>query len=309
MIIPTNGVVDGLAIRIGVDGYAAATVLEEDECCPPDICGVTACSLACSFISLLPSGPLWDQKKAEFFDHYSNNGQNPCEPACPPPDLECQSLVAHAAYKGLLLFDYIRDSLYPAYREANPFTAVSTLDTWLDRLGWEDCFLANCTGNGFPLHWSTLQEGCEVFFCDTNVGDELECAVKQGIVRALSRLNMGVVKNLQSINWVIEPLGAQVSPFYETTADDAEACVDVEFEICNVGTTLPACNLDPCDPVASRTVNSFFLPDCTHAAGLPAAVFPGVLAAECIVRSMMTHAKTNIIRRCDCDYDTLAALA
>ena len=36
------------------------------------------------------------------------------------------------------------------------------------------------------------------------------CAVKRNIAIALTRANMGVIKNLCGINWVIEPLGAEI---------------------------------------------------------------------------------------------------
>ena len=55
-------------------------------------------------------------------------------------DPRCPSLVLHAIYTVLKLRGVVHGALWPAFRESNPYTAVTTLDYHLERLQWEDCY-------------------------------------------------------------------------------------------------------------------------------------------------------------------------
>jgi hypothetical protein len=123
---------------------------------------------------------------------------------------------------------------------------------------------------------------------------------------------MGVIKNLCGINWIIEPLGAMIQPRNLETAvfPDPETmggcdslCPDkVEFEILPISDYLPGCiDTSVCDPTPVRPLVQAYKERnwCNSPAGLPAVIWPGVLAAECIVRSLMpTTCPNNIYRTC-----------
>src|SRR6478752_2347785 len=113
----------------GIDGLVPVGVLPPSGCCPPDICEINPDALACTAISLLPSGPLWDKAKMAGISCGGN-----CESDCgeKPFGTEedvCQSLVAHAIYTGRKLYYYIMNSLWPSLRESDPETAFTTMDS------------------------------------------------------------------------------------------------------------------------------------------------------------------------------------
>jgi hypothetical protein len=291
-------------VKLGVDGRVFGVADEpDDQCCPPALCQITECDMACSFINLLPSGPLWDKPKAEALAYYQQGGT--CDLSLVPPASSCQSLVAYAVYMGRSLVSLLEGALAPALRESSPHTAVTTLDDWLDRLGWQDCYASQCRevllGDLTPYE---VMGECGPIFCPPPTPDELVCAVKRGIVIALTRTNMGVIKNLDGLNWIIEPLGAVLTPLNvaECANQPAGPCDTCErtFTLCNVGDTLPACNItETCHPVTVPPVQAYIDTNpCTSAAGLPSRIWPGVIAAECIVRSLLPKNCPNPIVRC-----------
>lgn len=280
----------------GAQPFLGSLSFVGDDCCPPDLCGVDLCGLLCSFINLLPSGPMWDYWKASAISHFqsSNPDLRQCEALYSP---DCPSLVQHAIYTAIKLYDLWQNALFPAVRESDPNTAVTTLDDWLERYRWEDCFRQHCRsvllGTLTPFE---LPGPCGPIYCDIDIPEELNNAVKRGIIIALTRANMGVIKNLAGINWVIEPLSARVQPRNQTPCEDldgpepcAEDCCQLEFEIVNFGGTIPgvydttACNENTPRPKVPASINL----GCDVPAGLPETIWPGVVAAECIVRSML----------------------
>ncbi len=275
----------------------ASNIRFEDACCPPPLCELDYCAMACAFINLLPSGPLWDRPKAEALSRYPSAGPAACAPA-PAPEMGCQSLVAYAIYMSQILVDLLRNALAPTLREADPYTAVTTLDDWLDRLGWQDCYATQCRsvllGDLTPYE---IMGECGPIFCPVASPPELELAVKRGIVIALSRANMGGIKTLYWLNWVIEPLGAKIEGRNILTAD----CDTVQFTISRISDTLPAVIDGYCLPeAAAETVPADITRgDCDRPAGAPEVIWPGIVAAECIVRSMLpNNCPNNIFRSC-----------
>lgn len=287
-----------------------AGAISFDDCCPLPLGQIDACALACSFVNLLPSGPMWDRAKAQMLDYYrQGNPQNACDFTCPAPELECQSVVAYAVYLSKVFLNIINGALWPALRESDPSTAVTTLDDWLARLGWQDCYKTACRdvllGDLTPYE---IQGVCGPVFCPVDTPPELECAVKRGIAQALTRANMGGIKNLCWMNWVIEPLGASLAPKNVSACTvnypgkPCMPCDGPQFTICNVGTTLPRCKEDLSPGGNSAEADNISavirLRDCDKAAGMPSEIWPGVIAAECIVRSLLPVTCPNNIHRC-----------
>lgn len=346
----------------GIDGRVPAYEPLRDGCCPPTICSIDWCGLICNFIQMLPRGPLWDQAKATRLSAYAQCGLDAaCDwTSCERPT--CASLVDHSIYAAKRLLDVLASAVWPAIRESDPWTAHDTLDDWLDRLGWQDCFDCACRDPSIkgltPIDVMGVEEGCDLIVCcPPTFPDELICAVKQGVVRSLARLQLGVVRNLDAINFVIEPLGAKLeASCYRYVALDPMTCneddgvtlevcpaptIDAtdpwlckqqdvgaiaaqsvptwmrqwEFKICPLTDVLPACVKLECDPDiplpraseaieaaasgAISTVQAYYEPDCNDTMGLPSRIYPGVMAAECIVRSMLPlGSRISIVRCC-----------
>lgn len=288
---------------LGADGCVESAVLPDTDCCPPPLCGGDLCGMFCSFISALPSGPMWDYWKQRAMSLLSG------QPECDPSVLAgCPSLVSHAIYTVVKLQDMVHNTLWPALRESNPYTAQTTLDDWLQRLEWEDCYNQHCRsvllGDLTPVE---IQGQCGPIFCAPDFPDELVCAVKRATVIALTRAQMGVIKNLCGLNWIIEPLGAQIIALEPVvTPINPDACVskcpaDVRFQICQTSDFIPGC-YDPvqgvCDGGPRPQVQAYWDRGCDVPAGLPPIIWPAVLVAECIVRSLMPKTCPNNITRC-----------
>jgi len=292
---------------LSADGCVIAATPDDLGCCPPPLCGNDLCCTFVAFMNLLPSGPLWDYWKAAAISYFESND----DPASCPllQDPRCPSLVLHAIYTVLKLRHVVHTGLWPALRESNPYTAVTTLDNHLARLQWEDCYNQHCRsvllGEITPYEiWSE----CGPVFCPPNFPPELECAVKRGVAIALTRANMGVIKNICGINWVIEPLGAEIKPVPGTPVIDDPECdpygcesSTTKFEICQTQDWIEGCGSgDICETLLPRPkISAVYDRGCDRPAGLPAIIWPGVLAAEFIVLSMMpSNCPSNISRCC-----------
>lgn len=292
-------------LTLGVDGYTPHNkAILNDGCCPDPLC-IPFCSTACSFVDLLPTGPMWDFQKREALRCLEGCGED-CG------DDDCPSMAKYAIYGARVLHRLVQTTLWPAIRESNPATAVTTLDDWLDRYGWQDCYRTCCRSEYLamfsPYETESVCGGTR--YCPTNFSEEFECALKYAILQALVRLQRGVIKNLDGINWVIAPLGAVVSPrqpWPQDVADylggDCEVedggppcfCGEAQFEICNSVDTLPGCPIEACltSPTTVPALQSYQCED------EPAVfLYPGVVAAECIVRSMLNNKAPTVLRRC-----------
>ena len=153
--------------KLSADGCVPFYVPEIEGCCPPPLCGNDLCCTFVAFMNLLPSGPLWDYWKAITISYFETNpSADPAE--CPlVQDPECPSLVLHAIYTVLKLRGVVHGALWPALRESNVYTAVTTLDYHLQRLHWEDCYNQHCRsvllGEITPMEiWTE----CGPLFCD-----------------------------------------------------------------------------------------------------------------------------------------------
>lgn len=332
---------------LGIDGSVARAIGPRDGCCPPSICSIDLCGLMCNYVNLLPRGPLWDKPKALAMDW----AKACCaagtldEGECLPPK-GCTSLAAYALYTARRLFVVLQEALWPALREASPYTAFTTLDDWLVRLGWQDCFAAGCRdpylGALTPVE---IPGPCKPVYVDLDYGDDLTCAVKRGIVIALWRLNLGIIRNLDAINFVIAELGAVLSPARvsckedlpcpcetadcaggvmsscpepdeENPGDPSETvdpcclpCRHVVLTIAPSRGWLVKCTPRTCDPVSlcdrgvcppaegCETVEARYARGDGDPEDLPDFIWPGVLAAECIVRSLLPPGTRILIER------------
>lgn len=168
----------------------------------PEICQIDECELQRSFIALLPDGPLWDRDKFEA--------------ACGDPCINTSrapSMALYAAYTGSRLYDLVSNVLWPVLRESSPETAVDTLDDWLIRVGWDGCLNNRdfcCAPEPNPGTLITIS-GEDGFVHDHPAyTPEFRGAIRRAIIRSVWRMRTGGIRNLEYINWVLEPLGARV---------------------------------------------------------------------------------------------------
>lgn|SRR5262245_9238566 len=292
-------------MTLTADGCAEVLRLDDPSCCPPPLCGNDLCCTFVAFFNLLPSGPMWDYWKQQAVGYFESH-DDPAE--CPLiKDPSCPTLVLHSIYSVLKLKYMVYNALWPALRESDPYTAITTIDNWLDRYKWEDCFRSHCRDpNLGALTPYEIMTACGPEFCEAEISDELNCAVKRGIAIALTRASMGVIKNLCGINWIIEPLGAEIKPIPITPDENGVWCVNdcgvvpPQFELCNTRDWIEGCGEgDVCDTRSARPHIPAYWGDCNKPAGLPETIWPGVLAAECIVRSLLPQTcPSNILVRC-----------
>jgi len=277
-----------------------ATPLEDEACCPASLCGNDLCATFCAFFNLLPSGPMWNQHKAAAISYFQTS-DDPSK--CPLlKDPTCPSLVLHAIYVVMKLKLFVEHALWPALRESNPMTAVTTLDAHLDRMQWEDCYRQACRPGGGITPYEINGE-CGPVFCPPDFPDDLACALKHNVAIALTRASMSPIKNLCGLNWIIDPLGAELKPIY--VPDSANPCNELctdnpQFQICNARDWLEGCGSgDLCDTqTAAKQVQAYWDRGCDAPAGLPTRIWPGVLAAECLIRSLLPPLCVNQVTRC-----------
>lgn len=307
---------DGATLVNGVDGATLTGLLDDCGGCN-DIPCADKFGYVCSFLDVLPTGPMWDLPKAEVRQVLEATGDVPVD------GLGCNSMVTYAVYMGQLLHYYVTEVLGQTLREADPCTAVNTLDDWLDRTGWQDCYRNACRPDfiaSISPYESDNADCGGTSYCATQFPDEFERALKHGILMAMQRFRMGVIRNLEGINFVIEPLGAQMSavftPEVQAYLADPTACEcpdntdcgcgvscppcwcdDITFEVTNIGDTLPGAPTadsfcgDPPPTVAALQDYT----NCTD--NTVTQLYPGVIAAECIIRAMLPQQCPNIIFR------------
>jgi hypothetical protein len=265
---------------LGIDGRIDVGKLPPDGCCPPSICNIDPCDLVCNLVNTLPSGPLWDQAKLEALSVDwtigCNNG--------------CTSMVLHAVYVAQLLHLHLMAGLWPAVRESNPATAYDTLDEWLERLGWQNCFKCACECIDDPSElppFQLLQPDGSTVCCPDEAPAGLTRAVKRGIAVALWRLRLGVIRNIDSINFVLSSLSAEVT----VVRVDGQP----KLTVCNVGDTIAGACADMCLRETCAPVQSYWLLGC-NGVGDNRRIYPGVLAAQCIVRSLISNRQITLTR-------------
>lgn len=280
----------------GIDGLVQLGVIPSTGCCPVDPCSLTVESIACSFINLLPKGPLWDKAKEEGI---SCKGW--CFPVCPPTN-GCSSLVNYAIYTGRRLYDLLISTLQPALREANPYTAWDTMDDWLERLGWIDCYSSSCRDPslGDLTPYEVIGE-CGPAFCPPNIPPDLQRIYKRGVINALWKMRHGVARNLAAINFVLEDLYTELvlDPDYDPEDPESKKCLVLRptDDFGRKVIRLP-CPLSDREILEMQTMVQLYLtPGNGVCIGAPEKVYPTQLAAHCIVRSLLPSCDTVCILR------------
>lgn len=282
-----------MTLVIGADGETDAWTPPADDCCPSLLPG--PCALVCTFVNLLPTGPLWDGPKERALARYVPGPDDTCvaNPVADPSG--CTSVVNYAIYLGKVLNDLIVTGICPTVREMDPFTAVTTLDDWLERLGWEDCFATVCRSRLLgALSPYEVMGVCGPIRCDIEPTEDVQCALKHALVIALQRYQMAGVKTLDVINWIIEPLDSILEPSTPEETDPDRPCSEIAFNLRPITKTLEACQLNCGAPPEPATVPNVIKTrgegaDCgPQPAGLPEEIYPGTVAAECIVRSILS---------------------
>lgn len=310
------------------DGCQSVAVIDDPNCCPPPLCGNDLCCTFVAFFNLLPSGPLWDYWKTAAISYFERNDDPAQCPLLENP--ECPSLILHAIYSVLKLRAVVHNALWPAFRESNPITAVTTIDYHLERMRWEDCYNTHCRspslGTLSPLE---VMGACGPIYCEPQYPPEQAAALKHAIAVALTRAQMGVIKNLCGLNWILDPLGVQLLPVYyvpppgcidlpdedgviwpdqdvpctevvdEPCSEDSDpcdpdaACNGMAFQICMTRDWLAGVGTgDVCDTLTPPAhVPAWWDWGCMadRPAGVPDRVWPASLAAECIIRSLVPY--------------------
>jgi hypothetical protein len=130
-------------------------------------------------------------------------------------------------------------------------------------------------------------------YCEDSSPEELKIAVKHALIISLSRLNVGGIKNLDFVNWVIEPLGGRLQSVEDCPAGGSINYCEYVFDLVPVSTTLKKWSRSLCGtPESGGTVLANYLNSCSNKT-----VWPGLLAAECIVRSLLHCNLKVVIRR------------
>lgn len=308
------GFLDEGALLTSDGCVSAIATLPEAECCPPDICNLDPCKLMCSFIELLPNGPLWDKAKATAMDRYRDLN-DPCAGTC-EPDATCATIADYAAYSGYRLHGLLQGALWPALRESRPETAVETLDSWLEMLGWENPWESLCRDPRLGPSPLDCANEPTLAICDANFSPvyvpqlppALDMAVKRGIALALTRLQMSPMKNLCGINWVIEPLGAILTP--SSVPSTSPCCGSgLTWVICNRGSTIESVPGLVCGSGTHEIPASFEIPSlafseetgmCVPTGPDKIRIWPAVMAAQVIALSMLpTKGCSMSIVRCE----------
>src|SRR4029079_4097131 len=94
------------------------------------------CCTFVAFFNLLPSGPLWDYWKQIAISYFERNDTRADCPLLRDP--KCPSLILHAIYTVLKLRGVVHHALWPAFRESNANTAVTTLRFELEGIAGDD---------------------------------------------------------------------------------------------------------------------------------------------------------------------------
>lgn len=282
----------------GIDGTQEILVLPT-QCCPPSICQIDKCALACIFISLLPSGPMWDRAKANAMQSYGLCDADSGAVTVCKPQSNCTSLVAHSIYTAYRLADVLGNGLAVSLREANPYTAFDTMDDWLDRLGWIDCFKCRSCDQTKPSPYDNVTE-CGLVFCDLTAPFELSNATKHAIITSLSRLQMGLIRNMGNINFIIEPLNSVLAkdPACEEGVIYDGSC-QYKFTIAKIDDEISAWRRLPCprDEEQTPKIKQCYTDKKCITNGELREICPMQLAAECVVRSLLPNDGTIGIRQ------------
>lgn len=272
----------------------ASWAQEPGPCCLPPQC-INPCDTACDLIELLPQGPMWNRQKAQAIEWLTSFNRAPwdlCRPIveCDPPP--CPSLAQFAIFLSQYVATMIDSTIWSSVRESNPFTAVTSLDEWKERLGYQDCFRGRCRPN-FSQTPSVFE--VDGLYCPPELPDDMWCALDHAIVKAMTRMQVDGIHNLCYLNWIIEPFGARIEPHCECEPGldgpcIEEDCCDIQFKVCP-----STCTLDPCPPLhcydhqTPDPIPACVNWECVKPVGenVPDIIWPGVILAVCFLRSYL----------------------
>lgn len=259
--------------RLGIDGLAPYGT-ETDLTCPPSsLCDYTEQGLACSFQSLLPSGPLWDRDK-EDPNYGVSHGRT--------------SLAAYAAYIGKVTFSIIQNSVWVAIREANPWTAVTTLDDWLVKLAWQDCYGACRDPNLVSMSPFEVMGMCGPLYCPPEYPGKFELALKSAMVKSLYRMRLGIIQNIAAMNFILEPLGAEVVTSWKDGISPLPGACRPDMICVTINKTRDYLEIPKLNCADDAEYSPAYTDQvCDVAMGVPQFVWPNLVAAECILRAML----------------------
>lgn len=276
-------------LRLGADGDAPAGPMPSDGCCV-HMERRSACDLACSFVELLPSGPMWDRPKYEALRLLRE--QTVCDPPC-RPDRACITMVDYAIYVAHVLADMLDRFVWLPELERRPETAMHSLDDWLDLYGWRDCHDRQCGAvDGLPEEWTEPDDCGDRSFCAPVLSDAQETALKRAIAVALMRASRGGIRNLGNLNWVIRPLGARiepVQPWPQPVQDWLGNPVGDPPCFCDVARLriVPEVGFIPVVPPEAGNVATVPASANVLCNGNDVSVYPGLAAAFCIVTPLL----------------------
>lgn len=290
--------------RLTADGRQQVAQINPG-CCVNPLCSDSECFN----LSSLPRGAMWDGPVLDWTAAIGENGGVPDYANRPDLTAPCPTMVSYAVFTRLMLKCAVERFLVPSFRESSPLTAVTSVDDWLERLNWKDCYRSFCR-DGYLAQFSPYEvDECGGSYSEVAFSADLEAATKHAILRSLWRLRMGVIRNLDGINWVIEPLCAALRPaeypenvqkYLDGECECPEGapcfCEDVMFEIYMTSEAVPAAptEADFCNPGKRE------IPGCETVEmsdGTTREICPMLAAAECIARSMLNRNCPNIIRR------------
>jgi hypothetical protein len=132
----------------------------------------------------------------------------------------------------------------------------------------------------------------------------LSNATKHAIILTLNRLGLGLIKNLSAINFAIAPLGAILS--IDNSCDPGvvyDGVCAYKFRIASLSDVTKVWRRQACprndDTVAADNleVPAFYTDDNCQTNGVKRRIYPMLLAAECIVRSLLPNDGTIKIKR------------
>lgn len=289
-------------LTAGVDGRVPLATLPDDLCAPcVDIPCADEPEYLCSFVDLLPCGPMWDRHKTLTREAINEAG------GIPVGGFDCVSMSTAAVLIGATLSHNVRTILGGQLREASPYTAVLTRSDWLQRLGWVDCYRSFCR-TPFMAQVSPYehQGDCGSEYCEFDFPELFEAALEFAIIRSLLRVQRAGVKNLNVLNWIIEPLAAELqvpNPWPDAvqaeldnpSADPACFGCSVQLTMASISDTLQGAPTEAsfCGDTPD-VVDSLQTYTCD---GVDTQLRPSLFAAECIIRSVMRSQCPDIIVR------------
>lgn len=198
-------------------------------------------------------------------------------------------MANYAAFVGRRLHAMVQDNLWPALRESSPYTAYETLDDWVSKFNWRDCYMGTCRSPALgELTPYEIMGECGPQYCPPTFSDELSRLYKRGVVIALHRMRLKPARNLAALNFVLQYLYTEIVPDPNWEPDDEHPyrCLLLR----PTADFAPAHTQLQCPPQAVTTdmmVKLFLSPGDGICVGGPSRVYPLTLAAFCIIRALL----------------------